>query len=162
MSNVHKVNFQPIVSRSCVDETIGVALHTFVGRGRPYSVKQLSNVSGVKDRCIEAAMAPVDSVEHRALNRENLFSITKVLGADFANRIWPLAGIGAFNLPQQELPHPGEVAAESAEDHAEIARAAADGKFCAADHRKLWAVGQGFIQRGMQLVGLGKERAKAA
>lgn len=162
MHNVTSAEFSSIVSRATVDEAIYTALHAFVGHRRPYSVKQLQKESGVKARMIESAMAPIDSVEHRRLNHENLFSITKVLGADFANRIWPLAGIGAFNLPSQELPHPGEVAAESAEDHAEIARAAADGTFCQADRRKLWAVGQGFIQRGMQLVGLGKHRRAAA
>jgi hypothetical protein len=161
MSNVRTVQFRPVVSRNAVDDAIGKALCRFVGRGRPYSVKQLSNLTGVKDRCIEAAKYPEGS-DYRPLSRENLFSIMAVLGADFATQVLAVAHLGAFDLPKEAAPHPGELCAESAEDHAVIAGAAADGRFCANDHGKLWSVGHDFIERGMQLVGLGKARRAAA
>jgi hypothetical protein len=162
MQNVTAVNFSPIVSRIAVDAAIHDALRQFVGRGKRYSVKVLANKSGVKDRCIEAAVAPVDGEDFRPLSRENLWSIMAVLGADFANHIMHLANLGAFDLPDEPLPRPAELVAESAQDHAQIAVAAADGKFCANDHGKLWSVGHDFIERGMQLVGLGKARRAAA
>lgn len=161
MQNVTSVNFSPIVPRSASDEATHDALHMLVGRGKPYSVKELQNASGVKDRCIEAAMAPVGGEHFRRLAPENFWSIAQALGAPFLNHITTvLANVGAFNLPNDELPQPGEFAAESAEDHAQIAVAAADGKFGANDHGKLWLVGQECIQRGMQLVGLGSTAAR--
>lgn len=162
MTNIHKAEFSTIVSRTSVDEAIHDALHKCVGHGRKVSVKQLQRDSGVNARMIGAAMAAVEDVEFRRLARENFWSIARVLGAGFLNELLPqLAHQGAFDLPDEALPHPGAVAADSAEDHAVIAVAAADGRFCANDHRKLWLVGKDYIERGMQLVGLGKHRRAA-
>jgi hypothetical protein len=163
MNNVRKVQFRPVVSRSMLDCAVSEALCKFVGRGKRFtSVKHLSRASGVNVRMLEAAKNP-DSTDYRPLNRENLFSVMLVAGADFTNELLPqLAHQGAFDLPPQVLPSPGELCAESAEDHLVIAVAAKDGRFCAQDHGKLWRVGQDFIERGMQLVGMGKRRRVAA
>lgn len=162
MSNVTSAKFSPVVSRAAVDETIHDALRQFVGRGKPYSVKELQRDSGVPARMIESAVAPVGSTDFRPLAREYFWSIAQALGAPFLNQVAnTLANVGVFNLPNAELPQAGAVVAESAEDHAAIAMAASDGKFSAKDHPRLWLVGQEFIQRGMQLVGLGKPHGKA-
>lgn len=164
MNNVTSAKFAPIVSRNAVDEAHHDALRLFVGRGKPYSVKELARASGVPARMIESGVAPADGGDFRPLARDHFWSIALTLGAPFLNHITTvLANVGAFNLPNDELPQPCELVADSAEDHAEIAEAGRDGQFGANDHGKLWVVGQGFIQRGMQLVGLGKSgRRKAA
>lgn len=163
MTNVTAAKFAPIVSRNAVDEATHDALRMFVGRGRAYSTKELQRASGVPKRMIECAVAPVDSVEFRPLAREHFWSLALALGAPFLNHVTTvLANVGTFNLPNDELPAPGAVAADSAQDNAEIAEAARDGRFCANDHRKLWVVGQDMIERGMAFIGLGKQRRKVA
>jgi hypothetical protein len=152
----NSANIQPLVSRERIGNSIRDALRLFIGRGRRYSVKQVSNATGVKDRVIECAMTPVDSVDYRPLSLEALVSITGFLGADFTNEWLDLAGQGAFDLPDESEPPPGMLAADVAGDSAEIARRAADGEFDADDRKHLRAVGQRKIERGMQLVAMAK------
>lgn len=161
MASVASADFEPIVSRNAVDEAVRDALRLFVGRGRRYTAKQLARGTGVPARMIESAVAPLDSTEFRPLARDHFWSILLFLRGQFANELLPrLAHIGAFDLPDEELPAPGDLVAESAEGHAKIAVAAADGEFCERDRPKLWLVGQDYIERGMQLVGLGKSVRK--
>ena len=56
-----------------------------MGRGRRYSVKELSNGTGVADRLIESAMCAIDSEDFRPLSHEAFASIAKFLGAPFAS-----------------------------------------------------------------------------
>lgn len=144
-----------IISRSVTRETIRKALRLFVGRGRRYSVKQLSNGTGVPDRLIECAMCDPESEDFRQLGTEHLLSIASFLGETFTNEWLSLARQGAFALPDDGLPSPGDVAAECADDTADIANAAADGRFDGADGPKLRLVGEREIERGMLLVKAG-------
>lgn len=165
MAVVASADFEPIVSRSAVDDATHDALRIFVGRGRRYSVKQLARGTGVPQRMIEAAIAPVGDTEFRPLSRDHFWSIMRFLRAPFANEVMAkLAHMGAFDLPDDELPAPGEIVAESAEDHAALARAASDGEFCELDHANLRVVGEEHIERGMQLVSISRRgrRARAA
>lgn len=151
MSASQSANEKLIVSRYSARDAIGSALRLFVGKGRRYSVKQLSNATGVPDRSIEAAMCDPDDPESRQLSNENLLSIAKFLRAPFAVEWMRLAGLGAFDLPDCDMPTPGELVAEIANDTAEIAEAARDGKFGPVDRPTLKAVGLRSIERGMQL-----------
>lgn len=80
-----------LVSREQSGNAIGRALRLFVGRGRHYSVKELSNGTGVKDRMIECAMIEPDNIDFRPLPADALISIAKFLGAAFTNAWLKLA-----------------------------------------------------------------------
>lgn len=149
-------NLRPNISREQAGNKIGDALRLYVGRGRRYSVKQLSNGTGVKDRVIECAMTDAGSIDYRPLPPECLLSLIAFLGADFANEFLPLTGLGAFELPEESEPPPGMLAADDITDSAEIARRAADGNFDGEDRKHLRSVGQRKIERGMTLVAMGK------
>jgi hypothetical protein len=99
-------NIRPLVSRSAIGETIRDALHLHVGRGRRYSVRALSEATGVPERCIEAAKCGPDDPEHRPLTLENLASLTKFLGVSFASAFLEPCGLGAFELMDGQPPLP--------------------------------------------------------
>jgi hypothetical protein len=108
-----------LVSRNSVRETLRAALRLYVGRGRRYSVKELSNGSGVPDRMIESALCEPDDPDYRPLTLENLASLTSFLGAPFASAFLELAGLGAFELSGQP-PLPNVLAsADASEDVSE-------------------------------------------
>lgn len=116
---VHSANFAPLISRSAIGETIRDALHLHVGRGRRYSVRSLSEATGVPERCIEAAKCEPDDPEHRPLKLEDLASLIKFLGAPFASAILEPCCLGAFELMDQP-PLPKVLAkADTQEDVAE-------------------------------------------
>jgi len=148
----------PLVSRNAAGSAISAALRLYVGRGRRYSVKQLANGTGTKDRVIECAMADPDSTDWRPAPPEALLSWAAFLGADFTSEWLREAGQGAFDLPDDE-PEPGDLAIESTEDSATVVRAAMDGVFDGEERKELKLVGQRKIARGMQLVALGKRKA---
>lgn len=162
MASVASANFSPLVSRIEIDGAIHDALRLFVGRGRRYSVKQLSNGSGVPDRMIESAMAEVESTDFRPLAREYLWSIMQFLGAAFTSELLLKIHQGAFDLPDDEIPPPGEIIRDAAQDTARIAEAAVDGDLDSGNASTLRKVGQRQITRGMDLVALagGKRRPK--
>lgn len=94
-----------LVSRNLAREKLRSALRLYVGRGRRYSVKELSNGCGVPDRMIESAMCDPDDPDYRPLALENLLSISSFLGPAFTSSFLELAGLGAFELgDQQPLP----------------------------------------------------------
>lgn len=151
-------NFASLVSREQAWNKFGSALRLYVGRGRRYSVKQLANGAGIKDRVIECVMCAPDSIDFRPMPLEAVLSIAMFLGSDFTNEWLHLAGQGAFDLPEGDDPLPGEFAADVVGDGAEVARRAADGEFCDDDRAALRAVGQRKVARGMHLVAMAKRR----
>ena len=155
MTASQSANLSPLVSRSAAGAKLAHALRLYVGRGRRYSVKQLANGTGIKDRVIECAMADPDSTDWRPAPPEALLSWAAFLGADFTNEWLSLAGQGAFDLPDDD-PEPGDLAIESTEDSATVVRAAMDGVFDPDERRDLKVVGRRKIERGMQLVALSK------
>jgi hypothetical protein len=90
-----------LVSRNSIRETLRNALKLYVGRGRRYSVKELSNATGVADRMIECAMCEPDDPDFRPLTLENLASLCKFLGAPFASAFLEQCELGAFELSGQ-------------------------------------------------------------
>lgn len=146
----------PLVSRSAANEQFRAALRMFVGRGKRYSVKQLSNGCGIKDRMIESFMAPVDSNEWRKPDLEEVLSIASFIGPDFTCELLALCAQGAFWLPDDEDPNPGDMALEASEDTTEIMRRARDGEFCADDRKNLAVVGRRKVERGMKLIAMGR------
>jgi hypothetical protein len=155
----NSANFPLLVSREQAGNTIGAALRLFVGRGRHYSVKQLSNATGVKDRMIECAMCDAASVDYRPLPSEALLSVATFLGAVFTSEWMALAKQGAFDLPDADDPPPGMLAADNCDDAAVVTRAAIDGKFTSDEHPDLRVVGIHMIARGQCLAALGRRKA---
>jgi hypothetical protein len=102
----NSVNIPLLVSRNLVREKLRDALRLYVGRGRRYSVKELSNATGVPDRCIEAAKCDPDDPDYRPLTLENLASLSSFLGAPFASTYLELSGLGAFELMDGQPPLP--------------------------------------------------------
>lgn len=153
MADNRSADFPLLVSRSAANDAIRDALRLFVGRGRRYSVKQLSNGTGVKDRAIECAMIDSDAPEHRRLAPEALVSICKFLGAEFTTEWLRLADQSAFDNSEGE-PDPGAIAIASTDDNASVVRAAMDGEFCNDERDELRAVGLRMVARGTQLAAL--------
>lgn len=153
MADNPSANYPPLVSREQAGNAIGRALGLFVGRGRRYSTKELSNATGVKDRMIECAKLAPDNTDFRPLPDWALLSIARFLGADFTNVWLGLAGQGAFDLPDDE-PEPGALAVEGCSDAANIVRIAHDG-IDREERAELPAIGARMIYRGQQLVAMG-------
>lgn len=150
---------QPLVSREHVGNVIGNAIRLYVGRGRRYSVKQLSNATGVKDRVIECAMTDAGSMDYRPLALEALLSIASFLGSDFTSEVLGVVGQGAFDLPDDGDPDPTSMMVDATEDTARIVRCAADGVFNNEERRELRSVGHNKIRRGHQLVAMARRVA---
>lgn len=113
-SIAHAVNFderdvhtlEPLVTREEIRAKVRKALNLHVGRGRRYSVEELSEGAGVPKRCIQAAMTKIDDENYRPLTLENLASIAKFLKAPFVSTFLEPCGLGAFDLSgQPPLPH---------------------------------------------------------
>lgn len=113
-SSARAVNFEeddehtlePLVSRAEIGEKVRKALNLYVGRGRRYSVEELSEAAGVKKRSIRAALAPISDDNYRPLTLENLASISKFLKAPFTSIYLELSGLGAFELMDGQPPLP--------------------------------------------------------
>jgi hypothetical protein len=109
-----------LVSRNTLREAIGKALDLHVGRGRRYTVKELSNATGVPDRIIESAKLDPDDPDFRPLREENLASVGKFLGVSFVSAWLEVMGLGAFELMDGQIPLPKVLAtAEASPDVAE-------------------------------------------
>ena len=155
MSVTTSANIEPLVSREQIGNAIRSALKLYVGRGRRYSVKQLSNGTGIKDRVIECAMEQVGTSDWRPLPQEALASIDLFLGSDFTNERAHLTKQGAFDLPDDPIA-PMDLAADNADDNAVVVRAAIDGVFDGGEAPDLKQVGARMIQRGQHLIALGR------
>ena len=142
----------PNVSRTKLYEAFGTALRLFIGRGKRHSYKDVERGAGVSARMIEAYRYELDHEEWREPKIEHIFSIAGFIGPDFTNEILPLIGQGAFWLPEDDLP-PGDLAADMADDNAEVTRRAKDGSF-KGDEKALKVVGRRMMERGAVLVAL--------
>lgn len=120
-------NFSPLVSRTRANETFRDALRLFVGRGRRYSVKQLSIGTGIQPRMIESFMAPVGSDDYRKPDLEEVLSLCKFLGPEFSSELLGTIEQGAFLLPDIDEPDPGRIAVESVKDAAEVSTITSEG-----------------------------------
>jgi hypothetical protein len=155
----NSANASPVISRNVAGRAVRDALCEFVGRGRDWTVKQLSNRSGVPDRRIECALCDPDREDFRPLGIEHLLSIALILGPDFTDLWLETAKQGAFTLTDDNDPAPGDLAADNAEDNAVVARAARDGKFDDDERPDLRIVGTRMVARGQRLVSIAQRAA---
>lgn len=112
-SQVLSADFGELVSRNLGYERLAFALRLHCGRGRRYSVQQLSLATGVPSRAIESAMMPPGRSEFRPLRFEYLLSISTVLRAPFVSQLFEPTGLGAFEL-MDEQPLPSVLNADAA------------------------------------------------
>jgi hypothetical protein len=155
-SDNNSAGIEPIVPRTELYRAFGKALRLYVGRSARFSYKELQRKAGVPARMIEAYRHDPDHEEFRAAPFDHVMSLAKALGPEFTADWLSLANQGAFWLPEDGEPDPARISADSAEDTATIARAAADGKFDTEERQQLRAVGHRKIERGKQLVALGQ------
>lgn len=120
MADDFAANYPPLVSREQAGNGIGRAIAMFAGRGRRYSVKELANATGVKDRMIECAKLAPGNIDYRPLPDWALLSIARFLGPAFTN-VW-LAEAGQVAIDGAELDY-DDLAAAAANFQAEYARA---------------------------------------
>lgn len=142
-----------LISRSAANSIFREAIRLFVGRGRRFSVKQVSIGTGVSVRMIESFMAPVDSTDFRKPDFEEVLTFASFFGADFTAELLLPIRQGAFDIPEEDLP-PGQIAADNADDNAAITRAALDGKFDPEERKQLRPVGLRMVARGVRIAGL--------
>lgn len=154
MTGHPSANNEPLISRERVGEEIRNALALYVGRGRRYSVKELSNGTGIKDRIIECALCAPGSADYRPLPLEALTTLELFLGPDFTSKRLALADQGAFSLPNAGALDPHALAADNADDNATVTRAALDGEFDDDEIIILPEVGTRMMTRGAQLASL--------
>lgn len=142
-----------LVSRSAANTIFRDAVRLFVGRGRRFSVKQVSIGTGISIRMIESFMAPVDSTDFRKPDLEEVLTLASFFGSDFTTELVSPIRQGAFDMPEEDIP-PGQIAADNADDNAALTRAALDGKFDPEERKNLRPVGLRMVSRGVRLAGL--------
>lgn len=120
MADENAANFTPLVSREQSGNAMSHAINLFVGRGRRYSVKELANATGVKDRMIECAKLGTENIDYRPLPDWAIASIAKFLGAPFVAKWLGLAGIVPIDAGELDI---DGMAAAAADFAAEYARA---------------------------------------
>jgi hypothetical protein len=112
-------HLEPLVSRNLSYERLTFALKLYCGRGRRFTVRDVSKGAGVPERAIECAMYQPHQAEFRPIRFEYLMSLNKFLGASFVSHYLEPSGLGAFDLMDQApLPHV-LVSADTQEDVSE-------------------------------------------
>lgn len=159
MSHASKsAGIESLVPRTAAYAALGKALRLYVGRGCRFSYKELERKAGVPARMIEAYRYDPDHEEWRAAPFEHILSLTAALGPDFSSDWLGLADQGAFWLPDDGDIPPGELAADNADDNADLTRRASDGSF-EGDETQLKVIGCRMVARGSRLVAIGSKAA---
>ncbi len=150
----NSASIEPLVRRNEHYRAVSKALQLLVGRGRRYTYKEVQRGAGIHERMLIAFKHDPDHEEWRKPDAEQFASLVKFLGADFTTGYLEgiAAGQAAYDLPDDETPPPGVIAADSAEDSATITRIASEGQFA---HRpELKTIGTRMMSRGAGLVKL--------
>ena len=151
MSSAASANNNLLVSRERWANAVAFALRLYVGRGRQYSVKQISNATGVKDRVIECALCDPDSTDYRAMPGECVASIGMFLGPEFTSEITAVMQQGTYWLPETGGDSPARMAADVADDAAAVVRAGMDDHFDPEERKALRPVGRHLMAVGATL-----------
>ena len=139
------------VSRSAADERFSRSLHIFVGRGKKHPVNEVAKGTGISASVIYGWLAGPTSQDWRKLHPAHLLTMAGYLGPEFTAELLQPVGQGAFWLPDADDMSPGDLAADLAEDAADVTRRAADGEFCHVDRKALGPRGRRLMVVGAQL-----------
>ena len=153
MSNCsNSAAIEPLVRRNQHFFAVGKALRLLVGRGRRYTYKDVQRGAGVPERMLRAFKEDPGHEEFRPIAPEQFASLVVFLGADFTSEYLEgiSAGQGAYDLPDEDVPPPGVIAADAAEDSATLSRMAVDGGYSGKPELKV--MGSRMVSRGAGLV----------
>ena len=151
----NSAGIEPLVLRSEHYRAIAKALRLLVGRGRRFSYKEAQRGAGVPERMLMAFRHDPDHEEWREARPEQFASMVKFLGADFTSTYLEAitAGQAAYDLPDEDSPPPGQLAADAADDSAALTRKAQEGRYIPHDP-DLGLIGTRMMSRGAGLVKL--------
>jgi hypothetical protein len=124
-TSADSAGIEPIVSRSAGREALAKALQLYVGyrnSKRRYTMLQLMQGSGVKNRVIECVMEGADSPEYRKIEIGDLLSLCAFLGPQFITEWLKLSGYGAFELMDGQIPLPKVLVSADAQESPEQER----------------------------------------
>lgn len=144
-----------IVSRSAAYDRLHRAMMMFVGRGKRHPVAEVAKGTGISDSVLYGWLAGPDSQDWRHPHAGHLLTLCGYIGPEFTTEILKPVSQGAFWLPDVDNLSPGELAADLAEDTADVTRRAADGEFCAVDRKALGPRGRRLMVVGAQLQAAG-------
>lgn len=139
------------ISRDAAWDRWHRAMMLFVGKGKRHTVDEARKGTGISASVVYGWLAGPTSQDWRNPHLGHVLSVMGFLGPEFSTEIVKLASQGAFWLPDTDETPPGVVAADLSEDTAAVTRAAADGKFDAAERRALGPVGRHLMVVGAQL-----------
>lgn len=148
----------PRVSRIAAYEAVRQGLLAHLRPRGGWTVKMLSNKSGVPDRLIECAKEEVGSEPWRALPFERVLSLAAALGPSFTNEWLILAEQGSFEMLTAIEQTPGECTAVLASHLAEFTVIAADNKISAAERPKVLALAARKMRQAKILMTLARAR----
>jgi len=135
------------------------SLRLHIGRGRRYSVAEVSEGTGVPVWQLNQAMIEAEDSKHRPLPPESFMSVATFLGSSFLQGCIKPTGICVFDPPEGEV-SPGQMAANNTDDNATLVRAAIDDVFDEDECPDLIEVGNRMIARGMRLRSLALTRQR--
>lgn len=136
MNDAASANNELVYSRAATALVMQEILCLFVGRGRKFSVVELSAASGVAERQIECAKRAPGDIEHRHLKFEEAASILSVIGVPAQNMF--LERMGTKAQPRDQVEHaPGTVMAILSTGTAEFVKRGIDGIYCRRDRGEL-------------------------
>ncbi|WP_374139454.1 hypothetical protein [Sphingomonas sp.] len=135
-------NFVQPISRTQIDLVMHQILMRFVGRGKPFSIVQMSEDTNIPERKLESAKREPGDVEHRGLRLEEAMSIVSLFGIPAQNMVLSLMGTMAIPRDHAEL-DPGKLMALLSEGATEFVKRGVDGQYDRCDRAELqkWADG---------------------
>lgn len=142
MPGTETANFVQPISRTQIDLVMHQILMRFVGRGKPFSIVQLSEDTNIPERKLESAKREPGDVEHRGLRLEEAMSILSLIGLPAQNMVLSLMGTAAVPRNTAEM-EPGKLMALLSEGTTEFVKRGIDGQYDRVDRAELqkWADG---------------------
>lgn len=124
-----------MLTPEAADDHVHRTLSLFMGRGRRFSVEEVSIGTGIADRTLSAMIAASPEARRRP-SACHILMLASFFGVEFTERLLAPIGQGARDLdPAADAP--GAIVATLITGAAEFARAGQDGAFCNRDRHEL-------------------------
>ena len=153
----NSASIEPLVLRSTHYRAISAGLKLLIGRGKRHSFKDVQRGAGIHERMLVAFRHDPDHEDWRKPDPEDFASLVSFLGADFTSKYLEAIGAGqsAYDLPEDDAPPPGEIAADNADDAARLTRMGQEGRYIP-NNPALRDIGARMMSRGAGLVKLAR------
>ena len=123
-----------MISPELAEDEICKAISLLMGRGKRYSVEDVSFGTKIPTRTLTAMIA--SGGDRRCPSGCNLLILASFFGVEFTERVLNVIGLGARELhPADDAP--AVVISKLMTGAAEFARAGADGRYCHVDRAEL-------------------------